>query len=71
MLFRHSYSNIIMQRISIASLTSIILLSKLKKKRSLKFIDFAKKEIVRKKIQEKINTNKRVKMQTLRIKQTR
>jgi hypothetical protein len=60
-----------MQRISIASLTSIILLSKLKKKRSLKFIDFAKKEIVRKKIQEKINTNKRVKMQTLRIKQTR
>ena len=69
--FRYLYSNIIMQRIFIASLTSIILLLTSKKERSFKFINFAKKETIKKKAQRKINTNKRVKMQTLRIKQTK
>ncbi len=51
-----------MQRVSIVSLISAFLLSKSKKRYFFKFIDSVEQETVRKKAQQKINTNKKVRM---------
>jgi len=56
-----------MQHIFIIFLTLIILLSKSKKECSSKFINFAKKLKIKKKVQQKINTNKRIKTQILKV----
>jgi len=51
-----------MQRIFIVSLIFALLLSKSKKKRFSKFINFVEQETIKKKVQQKVNTNKRVKI---------
>ncbi len=51
-----------MQHIFIVFLIFTLLLLKLKKKRSFKFINFIEQKKIRKKVQQKVNINKKIRI---------